>query len=371
MTGSGDGARSGGGPGHGTSAAGSGESGPGRAGRRNTAGRRGDDGSREQLNVPRAEFRSYYGRPVLKPPVWGWKVPAYFFTGGLAAGAALLAAGADLTRRPDLRRAGSLGSFAALLVSMGLLIADLGRPERFHHMLRVAKPSSPMSVGTWILVGFGPGCALAAVAEVLPSALRGTLPGRLVRMAARPARLSAALFAPGVASYTAVLLAQTSVPAWHEVRRELPFVYTGSAAASGGGLGMLFAPVDEAAPARRLAVAGAAGELIASAVIDRRPTLPARAYRTGPAHRLRRSSELLTLVGATAALSVARRSRLAAAAAGLALMGGSALQRFGTFAAGVETAQDPKYVVLPQRERLERQQHEAAGSPGGAAGAVP
>ena len=190
-------------------------------------------------------------------------------------------------------------------------------------------------------------------------------------MAARPARLSAALFAPGVASYTAVLLAQTSVPAWHEVRRELPFVYTGSAAASGGGLGMLFAPVDEAAPARRLAVAGAAGELIASAVIDRRPTLPARAYRTGPAHRLRRSSELLTLAGAAAALSVARRSRLAAAAAGLALMGGSALQRFGTFAAGVETAQDPKYVVVPQRERLERQQHEAAGSPGGAAGAVP
>lgn len=60
--------------------------------------------------VPRAEFRSYYGRPVLKPPVWEWKIPAYLFTGGLSAGAALLAAGADLTARPRLRRAGRVGA---------------------------------------------------------------------------------------------------------------------------------------------------------------------------------------------------------------------------------------------------------------------
>jgi polysulfide reductase-like protein len=149
-------------------------SGTGAAGTKPTTSRRGraDDGSREQLAVPRARFRSYYGRPVLKPPVWEWRIPAYFFAGGLSAGAALLAAGADLTGRPALRRAGRLGGFAGLLASLYLLIADLGRPERFHYMLRVVKPSSPMSVGTWTLTAYGPGSGLAAAAELLPLSLR-------------------------------------------------------------------------------------------------------------------------------------------------------------------------------------------------------
>jgi formate-dependent nitrite reductase membrane component NrfD len=303
--------------------------------------------------VPRATFRSYYGRPVLKPPVWEWTIPAYLFTGGLSAGAALLAAGADLTRRPALRRTGRIGGFAALLASLGLLIADLGRPERFHHMLRVAKPTSPMSVGTWILTAYGPGSGLAVAPELLPGRLRGTRLGRLLRLAARPAGLSAAAFAPGVASYTAVLLSQTAVPAWHEARRELPFVFVGSAAASGGGLGLLFTPLPEAGPARQFGAAGAAAELIASRLIERRPELETEAFTTGRAHRMRRWSEGLTLGGAIAAVSVARRSRLAAAAAGLALLGGSALQRFSTFEAGTASTKDPRYVVVPQRARLE------------------
>ena len=316
------------------------------------ASRRPDDGSREQLAVPRADFRSYYGRPVLKPPVWEWKIPAYFFTGGLSAGSALLAAGADLTGRPALRRAGRLGGFAALLASTYLLVADLGRPERFHHMLRVVKPTSPMSVGTWILVAYGPGSGLAAAAELLPPSLRATMPGRLLRAAGRPAGLAAAAIAPGVASYTAALLAQTAAPAWHEVRRELPFVYTGSAAASGGGLGMLLVPLAEAGPARRFAVAGAAAEVIGSRLIERRPGVVTQAYTTGRAHRLRRAAEYLNVGGLIAAATLARRSRLAAAAAGLALLGASVLQRFGTFQAGVSSTEDPKYVVVPQRERL-------------------
>jgi hypothetical protein len=311
-----------------------------------------DDGSREQPTVPRATFRSYYGRPVLKPPVWGWKIPAYFFTGGLSAGCALLAAGADLTGRPALRRTTRIGGFGALLASMYLLVADLGRPERFLHMLRVAKPSSPMSVGTWILVAYSPGSGLAAAAELLPPSLRGTLPGRLLGLAARPAGLSAAAFAPGVAAYTAALIAQTAVPAWHEARRELPFVYTGSAAASGGGLGMLLAPVAEAGPARRLAIAGTVGELAASRMIDGRSGLVSDAYRSGRARRLRQAAEVLNVAGLIGAATVARRNRLGAAASGLALLAGSVLQRFGTFEAGVASTEDPKYVVVPQRERL-------------------
>jgi formate-dependent nitrite reductase membrane component NrfD len=308
--------------------------------------------TREQLAVPRAEFRSYYGRAVLKPPVWEWKIAAYLFTGGLSAGSAMLAAGADLTGRPGLRRVSRVGALASIAVSAYFLVADLGRPERFHHMLRVAKPSSPMSVGTWILTAYGPGAGLAGVAELMPGRVRRTWLGRLAGWLARPAGLWAAGTAPGVASYTAVLLSQTAVPAWREAHPYLPFVFTGSAAASGGGWGMVFAPVDEAGPARRLAVAGAGLELAASRLLEQRLGLAAEAYTTGKAHRLRKWSEYLTVGGALGAV-VAGRSRPAVAVSGLALLAGSALQRFGVFAAGVESTRDPKYVVVPQRERLD------------------
>lgn len=308
--------------------------------------------TREQLAVPRAEFRSYYGRPVLKPPVWDWRIAAYLFSGGLSAGSALLAAGADLTDRPRLRRVGRLGALGSLLASMYFLIADLGRPERFHHMLRVAKPSSPMSMGTWILGAYGPGAGLAAVAEVMPKRLRRKGIGKLVGRLARPAGLSAAAVAPGVASYTAVLLGQTAVPAWHEAHPYLPFVFTGSAAASGGGLGMLLAPVDESGPARRLAVAGAGMEVVVSRVLEQRLGLVGEAFTTGKPHLLRKAAEVLNVCGAVGAV-VSGRHRAAVAVSGLALLAGSALQRFGTFEAGVASTRDPKYVVVPQRERRE------------------
>ncbi|MGV9363338.1 NrfD/PsrC family molybdoenzyme membrane anchor subunit [Amycolatopsis sp. NPDC003731] len=305
-------------------------------------GRRKRGGSGEELMVPRAEFRSYYGRPVLKPPVWEWKVPAYLFTGGLAAGTSLLAAGADLTGRPALRRVGRAGSLGALVASVYLLVADLGRPARFHHMLRVAKPTSPMSVGTWVLSAFGPGMGVAAAAEVVP--------WRLVAAVARPAGLVSAVFAPAVASYTAVLLSQTAVPAWHEAHAELPFVFTGSAAASSGGFAMALVPVEEAGPARTLAAIGAATELVASKVLEKRLGLTAEAYTTGKAHRLRKWSERLTAAGLLGALA-GHRSRAVSVAAGAALFAGSALQRFGVFEAGVASTKDPKYVVVPQRQR--------------------
>ncbi len=309
-------------------------------------------GGREELAVPRAEFRSYYGRAVLKTPVWDWKIAAYLFAGGLSGGSALLAAGADLTGRPQLRRAGRVGALAGLLASMYFLVADLGRPERFHHMLRVAKPSSPMSVGTWILSAYGPGAGLAGAVELMPPRLRRSAPGRMLAASARPAGLSAAALAPGVASYTAVLLSQTAVPAWNAAHPYLPFVFTGSAAASGGGLGMLLAPIDEAGPARRLAVLGAGLEVAASRLLERRIGLAAQAYTSGKAHRLRQGAEYLTVGGALGAL-VAGRNRPGAALSGLALLAGSALQRFGVFEAGVESTRDPKYVVVPQRERLD------------------
>jgi formate-dependent nitrite reductase membrane component NrfD len=307
----------------------------------------------ESRGAPPADPPSYYGRPVLKAPVWEWKIAAYLFTGGLAAGTSVVAAGADLTGAQRLRRACWLGSFGALLASLVLLVEDLGRPERFHHMLRVAKPTSPMSVGTWILTAFGPGVGAAAVSELLPAGWRASWPARLLRRISQGLGLASAVTAPGVATYTAALLSQTAVPGWHEVRKELPFVFAGSAAASGGGFGMLTAPLDEARPARVFAAAGAAGELVASQVMERRMGLIRDVYHHGSVARRRRIADVLTAAGLAGTVLVAGRSRVGAAASGLALLTGSAFQRFGVFEAGVESTKDPRYTVVPQRERLD------------------
>jgi hypothetical protein len=300
-----------------------------------------------------ADVASYYGRPVIKSPVWEWGTAAYLFTGGLAAGTAVLAAGADLVGADRLRRVSWLGSFGALLASVGFLIDDLGRPERFHHMLRVAKPTSPMSIGTWLLTAFGPGVGAAAIWELVPARWRSTWPVRLLRGVSRGTGLASAVTAPGVATYTAALLAQTAVPGWNEVRGELPFVFAGSAAAAGGGFGMLAAPVEEAGPARVFAAVGAAGELVASRVMEQRMDLIGEVYHHGTVGRRRRAAELLTVAGLAGTVLIAGRSRAGAAASGLALLCGSAFQRFGVFEAGVASTKDPRYSVVPQRERLD------------------
>ena len=131
-------------------------------------------------------------------------------------------------------------------------------------MLRVIKPTSPMSVGSWLLATYGP---LAGVAGASTSPAGPRL--------GRVARVGAALTGPAVAAYTGVLIADTAVPAWHETHRELPFTFVGSAAAAAGGLGMIAAPVAEAGPARRAAIGGAALELAADRQWNPRPVSPA------------------------------------------------------------------------------------------------
>jgi hypothetical protein len=85
--------------------------------------------------------------------------------------------------------------------------------------------------------------------------------------------------------------------------------------------------------------------------MEQRLGLSAEAYTTGRVHRLRKCSEYLTVGGALGA--VVGRNRAVVAVSGLALLAGSALQRFGVFEAGVASTRDPKYVVVPQRERLD------------------
>jgi hypothetical protein len=323
--------------------------GPSRRGRR----RRGGGGDRSM--VPEAEFTSYYGRPIVKPSPWEHDIPAYLFAGGLAAGSSLLAAGADLTGRPTLRRAGRLTALGALGFSMGALVHDLGRPSRFLNMLRTVKLTSPMSVGTWILSAYGPFAGAAAAAEVvdmLPGRRRPALL-RLLASSGRPAGLVAGLTAPPVAAYTAVLLSDTATPSWHEAYRELPFVFVGSAAAAAGGMGMLSAPVAEAGPARRMALGGAVAELVMEQQMERSMGITAEPLHQGRAGRLMKAAKALTAAGAAGTL-LAGRSRTLAALSGAALMAGSACTRFGVFEAGQASAKDPKYTVVPQRERLDQ-----------------
>jgi hypothetical protein len=334
-------------------------SGPPHGGHR---GRGGDDGSRETPMVPRASFESYYGRPILKPPPWEDDIAYYFFLGGLSAGASLLAAGADLTGRPALRRGTRVGALGALVAGSFFLIRDLGRPERFLNMLRVFKPTSPMSVGTWILAAYGPAIGTAAASEVQPAWLRASFPGRLLDRLARPAGLTAAALAPAVASYTAVLLSQTAVPAWNAAHEELPFIFTGSSAASAGGLGMIVAPVVEAGPARRLALYGAAAELLASRRLESRLDLVDEVFHTGAAGTQLQWAQRLTAAGAVGALLLGRRSRLASGISGFALLAGGFLERLGLLNAGRQSSIDPRYVVEPQRARLAAQQDQRRGT---------
>jgi formate-dependent nitrite reductase membrane component NrfD len=323
--------------------------------RRRPARMDGGDGSREMQMVPEPEFTSYYGRPVVKPAPWGHDIAAYLFLGGVAGGSAVLGAGAQLTGRDTLRRNCRLAAFASVSVGAVALVHDLGRPERFLNMLRVIKPTSPMSLGSWVLSAFSAGAGVAAAAEVdrmtgerLPlGPLR-----RVLRAVEGPAGLEAAALGPALAVYTAVLLADTATPTWNDARDELPFVFVSSASLASAGLAMVTTPTAETAPARRLAVMGVIGDLVATRVMRQQmDPVAAEPLHDGRPGMLLRLSEALAVAGGIGTLLGGRR-RGVAAAAGLSLVAASALTRFGVFEAGIRSAKDPRYTIEPQKRRL-------------------
>jgi formate-dependent nitrite reductase membrane component NrfD len=310
-------------------------------------------GRGEHLVVPEAEFRSYYDRPVVKESPWGPDIPAYLFLGGLAGGSSILAAGASVTGRPGLRRSSRVGAVVAVLASFVALVHDLGRPSRFHHMLRVAKLTSPMSVGTWVLSGFAPAAGVAAAAELpIPFLRRGRV-GKLVPVAAEVGGWAAAGLAPALATYTAVLLSDTSTPSWHTAREEMPFVFAASAASAAGGFGMVAAPLAEAGPARALAAGGALAELAIERRMETSMGMAAEPLHQGRAGAYSRAARALTSAGVAATVLAGRRSRVVSVLAGASLLAGSACTRFAIFHAGQQSARDPRYTVVPQRSRLD------------------
>ncbi len=208
-------------------------------------------------------------------------------------------------------------------------------------MLRVFKPTSPMNVGAWLLTGYGPVAGAAAVAE-----MTGILP-----KAGQAATMGAGLLGPAVVTYTGTLISDTAVPAWHAAYREMPYLFAGSAACAAGGLGLLAVRAADSEPARKLAVLGAASVLITKRQLLNRLGDVAEPYETGTAGTLFRASEILT-AGALAGVVLGRESRAVSALSGASLIAASLLTRFGIFQAGLASARDPKYTIVPQRRRI-------------------
>ncbi len=175
---------------------------------------RGMDGAQPQPTT-------YYGRPMLKKPTWKWYIPFYFFLGGIAGGSAMLGTVGEFFGGPRHRSTVRHARYLTLILSVicpVLLILDLGRPTRFHHMLRVFKGSSPLNVGTWILSAFGATSGLLAVHQAVEDDFilrRQSRLGRLVRvLPTKPFTALHGLLGMSLAGYTGVLLAATAVPLW-------------------------------------------------------------------------------------------------------------------------------------------------------------
>lgn len=229
----------------------------------------------------------------------------------------------------------TLSAAAGSLVSGACLIGDLKKPQRFLNMLRVFKPTSPMSVGVYLFSAFA-GAATTAAACELSGIGRGF--GRL-------AEAFAGLTGPAMSVYTSVLIGDTVVPAWHNGRKSLPMVFAATSASTAGGLAMLCCATADARPARRLALIGTAG--VAFTLERLRGELGPfqfQAYETAKAAKFSRAARMLNIIGAGFAV-FAGRNRPAAKTAGTLLLAAGLAERFAVYQAGKISAQDPRFTL--------------------------
>ena len=284
----------------------------------------------------------YYGRPMIKPPEWTDLIPVYFFVGGLSGASAVLAFTERVAKNDRLARTMILSAAAGCAISGFCLVADLKRPERFMNMLRVFKPTSPMSMGVYIFSAFAGATTLAAASE-----LTGIL-----RPVGRIFEGIAALLGPPMSVYTSVLIGDTVVPAWHYGRESMPLLFAATSAASAGAAGMVFTAPPFAQPARRLALLG--GLAIPFAIERLHSELGPRqeeAYKEGQAHLFTTAAKWLNYAGLAAAV-FAKKSRAAGTIAGSLMLAAGLAERFGVVRAGCVSAKDPRYTIDAQRRQI-------------------
>lgn len=289
---------------------------------------------------------TYYGRPAIKSPVWIWTIPAYFFVGGLAGAAMVLGSAAQLLGGARMRlfaqRCHWTGA-AAGGIGSALLIADLGRPSRFLNMLRVFRPTSPMSVGSWVLAAATP-CSLGAALFYRQGGLLGSL-GEM-------GGYGAGILGIPLAGYTGVLLANTAIPVWQQSRRSLPVLFIGSSMTSAASiLKLLPLPPGGGDVVHTFGVVGSLIELAAGRAMERESSQVdqvGKPLRQGAAGMLWTTAKVLTAASLVASV-LPGQSRGKRRLAGILGALGSICLRFAVFHAGQVSSRDPHATFRQQR----------------------
>jgi formate-dependent nitrite reductase membrane component NrfD len=282
----------------------------------------------------------YYGIPLLKPPQWTWEIPVYFFVGGGAGAAALIAAVAQVRGgREELVRDAKYVAAAGGVITPILLISDLGKPQRFLNMLRVFKPQSAMSMGAWTVALFGGAATASAAAEML----RENLPKIVYDIVSGPATFAAAALGMVMASYTGVLIGATAIPAWNENVGTLPIHFAMSGVNTA--VAVLELLGHDTASLNYLGIAAAAIESLEGGKIESEHLMATEPLKHGPSGRIVRAGGVLSgpvplLLRALAAFSGSGRAKTLRRAAAASSIIGSVLTRVGWVYAGTYSARD-------------------------------
>jgi hypothetical protein len=285
----------------------------------------------------------YYGQPVVRPPVWTWEIPVYFFVGGLGGMSAVIALGAALMHHVDVARTAMWVAAITSVLSPALLILDLGRPHLFIHMLRVFKPQSAMSMGAWILAGFGMCVVPGLIAVELHTfhVFSGAI-DQFLRVAAEILMFGSAMFGVLLATYTGVLIGATAIPAWFLHRMFLPIHF--GTAGLGSAAGLLELLGHRIAPLNAIGFFAAAVEsiLLIWLSMDRHATAD-RAIHEHRSGWLIRIGEILT-----GPLALVLRFIGLIPLAAISFLLGALVSRFGWIAVGKVSGSDPEAVFASQ-----------------------
>lgn len=298
--------------------------------------------------------------PFIKPPVWTWEVPLYFWFGGVASGASFVALACDVAgdeRSARIARGVALGAVGPAPL---LLIADLGRPGRFLNMLRIFKPRSPMNLGAWALMTFSALGAAAVGADLLGWR--------------RPARALGALNAlvgGYLGSYAGVLLASTAVPLWARSRLLLGPIFVATATATGAAatrLTLLATGLEPGHPTRRALRTLEGGamltELTLSTFNERRLGHAAGAMGRGRPGLLFKLARGAIVGGLLLRLARGRAAAPAEQATSVLFLAGGLAFRYAWVEAGKASARDDLAVARMARGRLTAED-ESSGTDGG------
>ncbi len=280
---------------------------------------------------------SYHELPLLKPPVWTWEIPAYFFVGGAAGAAAVVGAVARVSgASPALVRDARWIAAAGGAISPALLVSDLGRPERFLNMLRIFKLRSPMSVGAWTLVAFSNAAGARVFADVATRATGGRLPVRIVGDAAEVLSAATGLV---LATYTGVLIGATAIPVWSRNVSLLPLHF--GASGVGAAVSMLELLGHDDRALNRIGIGAAAVETAIGYALESRGDPALDPLKHGWSGNVTRLGGVLSGPVPLALRVVAGRSRHARRLAAVSTIVGSLLTRVGWLAAGKTSAATP------------------------------